>query len=42
MPAAELFPVRYPERKPRSLSKENEALIASQKAARDADKALAA
>lgn len=42
VPVAELFPDRYPERKSRILSKENEALIASQKATRDADKAMAA
>ncbi len=42
VPAAELFPDRYPIRKSSLLSKENEALIASQKAAREADRAAAA
>lgn len=42
VPVVELFPDRYPERKSRILSKENEALIASQKAARDTDKRAAA
>lgn len=42
VPADELFPDRYPERKSRILSKENEELIASQKAARAADERAAA
>lgn len=42
VPVAELFPDRYPIRKSSLLSKENEARIASQKAARDADKRAAA
>jgi len=41
VPAAELFPDRYPIRKSSLLSKENEALIASQKAARDPDRKAA-
>ncbi|GLS86647.1 hypothetical protein GCM10010873_16210 [Cypionkella aquatica] len=42
VPVAELFPDRYPIRKSRILSKENEALIASKKAQREADKREAA
>lgn len=42
VPAAELFPERYPIRKSSLLSKENEELIASQKAARAADNKAAA
>lgn len=42
VPAAELFPERYPIRKSTILSKENADLIASQKAAREADKRAAA
>lgn len=38
VPAQELFPDRYPIRKSRVLSAENEALIAREKAARLADK----
>jgi len=38
VPVAELFPDRYPIRKSRLLSKENEALIAREKARRAADK----
>ncbi|AWD21579.1 helix-turn-helix domain-containing protein [Fuscovulum blasticum] len=42
VPAAELFPDRYPIRRSSILSKENEDLIASQKAARDPDRRAAA
>ncbi len=42
IPAAELFPDRYPIRKARILSAENEALIAREKARRAADKRDAA
>ncbi len=42
VPVAELFPDRYPIRKPSILSTENAALIASQKEARDADRRAAA
>ena len=42
VPAAELFPDRYPIRKSSILSKENADLIASQKAARAADRRAAA
>lgn len=42
VPVEELFPDRYPIRKSRILSKENEDLIASQKEARAADTRAAA
>ncbi|MBZ4022158.1 DNA-binding protein [Rhodobacter sp. TJ_12] len=42
VPAAELFPTRYPIRKSSLLSAENEALIARKKAARLSDKGAAA
>ena len=42
VPAAELFPDRYPQRRSRILSAENEALIAREKARRAADIGAAA
>ena len=42
VPVEELFPDRYPIRTSRILSSENAALIASQKAQREADKRAAA